>query len=435
MKMQLQKPRGTRDILPEEQKYWRFIEDIVDKRCGAFGFGKIETPIMENKELYAKGIGQATDIVEKEMYSVKRFSSETANEDDDKSELVLRPEYTAGIVRAYLEDGMQSWPQPIKLYSFGPIFRYDRPQKGRFRQFWQFNTEVIGDSSPLTDALLILLVWQIFQDLGLKNQIVVEINSLGCKSCRNKIKKQIIDYYKKYKNALCLDCQRRLDTNPFRLLDCKELNCQKIAAGSPQIIDNLCSECKKQFMQVLEYLDELGITYDLNPRLVRGLDYYTRTTFEVRDINDKNRQSSLGGGGRYDNLVEIYGGRPTPAIGFAGGIERIIDKLKELEIDVGSPKVAEIYIIQIGEKAKRMALRLISDLGSKGFSISSAFGKDTLKSQLRTASKNKARIALIIGQREALDKSVIVRDMMEASQETVDLKDLETLLIKKLRSS
>lgn len=433
--MKIQKPRGTKDILPDNQKNWQFVNDAVDKRCRSFNFGKIETPIIEFKNLYSRTIGEATDIVEKEMYEVFRSNKTIMEKGENESEMVLRPEYTAGIVRAYIENGMQSWPQPVKLYSAGPVFRYDRPQKGRYRELWQFNMEVLGDANPLTDSMLIFQIWQIFQDLGLGKNVIIDINSIGCKSCRPKIKKKITDYYKKYKNAVCLDCQRRLTVNPLRLLDCKNDQCQKIILGAPQLVDNLCDECKKHFTQVLEYLDELRIPYDLNPRLVRGLDYYTRTTFEIRDISDTLRQSALGGGGRYDNLVEALGGRSTPAIGFAAGIDRIVDKLKELDIKIPEPKKAEVYIIQIGEKARKKSLPLISSLGLKGITACCSFGKDSLKAQLKEANKMKAKIALIIGQREALDDTVIVRDMDEANQETVEIKDLDSLLLKKLRTS
>lgn len=436
MKIKVQKPRGMNDILPQDQKYWQFISNIVDKRCLSFNFGKIETPVIESKDLFVRAIGEATDVIEKEMYEVKRSDNLQLDNEDVNSQLVLRPEYTASIVRAYIENGMQVWPQPVKLYSFGPLFRYDRPQKGRFREFWQFDLEVLGDNNPLADALLILTIWQIFQDLGLKDKITVEINSIGDKACRPKIKKKIVDYYRKFvnSNTVCEDCQRRFNVNPLRLLDCKNPKCQQIAAGAPQIIDNLCKDCKKHFTQVLEYLDDLSIPYDLNPKLIRGLDYYTRTTFEIRDINDKERQSSLGGGGRYDDLVENYGGKPTPAIGFAAGVERIVEKIKENEIKVPEEKGAEIYVIQIGDKAKKKALPLIASLGQKGLRVSCPFGKDSLKSQLRDANKMRTRFVLIIGQREALDNSIIIKDMVEANQETVSMDEIENFLINKLRN-
>lgn len=433
MKEIIQKPRGTKDILPDEEKYWSFVENIVSSRCRSFDFGKIETPMFESAKLYIRGIGEATDIVEKEMYQVKHYLNNENAETNEEEDFVLRPEYTAGIVRSYIEKGMNTWPQPVKLYSFGPVFRYDRPQKGRYRQFWQFNFEVLGNNDPATDVIILLLLWQIYSDLGLKNEIVIEINSIGCKNCRNKIKKSLVNYYDKYRDVLCNNCKKRLEINPLRLLDCKEENCQKISTGAPQIVDLICSDCKNHFKTVLEGLDDLEIPYDLNPNLVRGLDYYTKTTFEIRDLKDETRQSSLGGGGRYDDLVELYSGKNTPAIGFAGGVERIIDKLKELKIKIPETQKSEIFVVQLGEKAKKIVLKLIYDLGEKGFRVNCSLGKESLKSQLKAADKAGSALTLIIGQREVYDKSVIIRDMTEGSQETVELEDLENILIKRLR--
>lgn len=432
----LQKPTGTRDILPEEQKYWQFLDKIVEKRAIAFGFEKIDTPFFEYKSVFTRGIGETTDIVEKEMYEVKRSNQDTSeklnvNSEEIKEASVLRPENTAGIVRSYLENGMITRPQPVKLYYIGPMFRYDRPQKGRLRQFTQAGIEILGDDSPMTDAVSILLLWQIFSDLGLKDEVIMEINSIGCRNCRNKYKKKLVEYYKPYQSMLCPDCARRYLANPLRLLDCKEENCKKIAAGAPQIIDNLCDDCKAHFMKVLEYLDGLDLTYDLNPRLVRGLDYYSRTTLEIRDKNDTSRQSSLGGGGRYDNLVEQMGGKPTPAIGWAIGYERIIEKIKERDIQIAEPAGAELFIIQIGEKARKKALPLVAELNQKGYNTSCVLGKESLKSQLRAAGKMRAKFALIIGQREALDETIIVRNMDEAAQETIAMNKLEKFLEKK----
>ena len=433
MKQPIQKPRGTKDILPEEQKYWRFVENIVTKRCEAFDFGKITVPTFENVALFTRGIGEVTDIVEKEMFEVKRLGL-PENQIEEKNRLVLRPEFTGSIMRSYIEKGMQTWPQPVKLYSFGPVFRYDRPQKGRYREFWQFNYEVIGDDQPLTDAIVILLAWQIFTDLGLKDDVIIDINSVGCKLCRPKIKKSLTDYYKKFENALCSNCTRRLILNPLRLLDCKEEQCQKITKGAPHIIDMICKECKNHFKQVLERLDDAEIPYDLNPYLVRGLDYYTRTTFEVRDITDDGRQSSLAGGGRYDNLIEILGGKSTPSIGIAGGIDRIIEKIKEKNVIIPQVAKTEIFIIQIGNNAKSIALKLIVSLGEKGFSVSCAFGKTSLKAQLKSANRAGATIALIIGQREVYDKSIIIKDMKEGIQETVKMDELEKVVFNKLKN-
>lgn len=434
MKQIIQKPRGTKDILPEEQKYWRFVENTVAKRCEAFDFGKITTPMFEKVSLFTRGIGEATDIVEKEMYEVSRLGH-SDNQREENDQLVLRPEFTGSVMRSYLEKGMQTWPQPVKLYSFGPVFRYDRPQKGRYREFWQFNYEVTGDDKPLTDAVVILLTWQIFSDLGLKEDIIIDINSVGCKTCRPRIKKSLTGYYKKYENALCEDCQRRLLVNPLRLLDCKEKQCQKITKGAPQIIDKICKECRVHFKEVLERLDDAEIPYDLNPYLMRGLDYYTRTTFEVRDLSDETRQSSLAGGGRYDNLIELLGGKPTPSIGLAGGVERIIEKIKDKKIQIPEYKKTEIFVIQIGEQAKGIGLKIISNLGEKGFAVSCALGKASLKAQLKSANRAGATLALIIGQREVYDKTIIVKNMIEGVQETININDLEKIIIKKFKNN
>lgn len=436
MKNFLQTPTGTHDIMPEEQKYWSYLFDVFEKRVLAFGLEKIDTPIFEYKNVFSRAIGETTDIVEKEMYQVQRYSDNAEEENDDSKEpLALRPEGTASVVRAYIQHGMISWPQPVKLYYLGPMFRYDKPQKGRFRQFWQAGIEIFGDGEPLTDALTILLLWQIASDLGLKDKTIINVNSLGCRTCRTKFRKKLLDYYKPYENVLCLNCTRRYQNNPLRLLDCKEEKCQQIAQASPQIIDNLCKECKDHFMKVLEYLDELSIPYHLNPRLVRGLDYYTRTTFELVDIDDTSRQSSLGGGGRYDDLIEMFDGPATPAIGWSIGVERVVEKIKELKLEIPKKDVAEIFIIQLGDRARKKALNLVSELSQKGYNVSCILGKESLKSQLRAADKMGVKIALIIGQREVLDNTIIVRNMQEASQETIPLKNLEISLQKKLKNN
>lgn len=427
----IQSPTGTNDILPEDQKYWRFLQDTFEKKVKSFGLEKIETPIMEYKSVFARSIGDTTDIVEKEMFEVTKTTG--PQEENQKDPLVLRPEGTAGVVRAYIQHGMQTWPQPIKLYYWGPMFRYDRPQKGRYRQFWQGGIEILGDAEPLTDTISILIFWQLINDLGLKDSVMIGINSIGCKSCRPKFRKKLIEYYQNYRTMLCDNCQRRLDVNPLRILDCKEERCQKINATAPQIIDNLCPDCKSHFMKVLEYLDELNIPYDLNSNLVRGLDYYTRTTFEFYDQGDAGRQSSLGGGGRYDNLVEAFGGPATPAIGWSIGCERIIEKIKESKINVPEQKEAEIYLIQLGERARKRALSLVSELSQKGYAASCVLGKESLKSQLRSAEKMQAKITLIIGQREVLDGTIIARDMIEGTQETINMDKLEKYLQKKIK--
>lgn len=429
----MQAPRGTQDILPDDQPYWRFIEKTVEKKLENAGFGRIDTPLFEYQHVFLRSLGEGTDIVQKEMFGVQRLSEEKSDDEDAKSKYILRPENTASIVRAYLENGMSTWPQPVKLWYFGPMFRYDRPQKGRFRQFGQWGFEIFGDDDPATDALTIMLVWNIFETLKLSKDLVIEINTLGDKTCRPKIRKTLVSYFEKYSSNLSSDARRQLKINPLRILDSKNPQDQEIIAGAPQIIDYVCDNCKRNFQLVLEYLDELKVPYDLTPRLVRGLDYYTGTTFEVRQKDDTYRQSSLGGGGRYNELVAQMGGKATPGIGFAAGIERIVETLKEKQIKTPQGTAPQVYLIQIGQTAKKKSLQLFNDLQNMGFRVTAAFSKDSLKAQLRNADRLNARLALIIGQREAFDNDVIVKDLREGAQETVKIARLETVLRKKLR--
>ncbi len=430
-----QTARGTKDILPDDQKYWRYIRDIFEKKCEAFGCGRIDTPVFEYADIFQKGLGDESDIISKEMYQVKRVENISEQlektENDEKRTLVLRPEMTAGIVRAYIQHGMKAWPQPVKLYYEGPFFRYNRPQAGRYRVFHQMGVEMFGDADPFTDATLIFLGYQIMQKIGIGKDIVVDINSVGCPSCRPKMKKKLVEYFEKFLPTLCADCNRRYLTNPLRILDCKEEKCQRIMAGAPQLMDLLCTDCKTHFKAVLENLDSLQIPYNLNAKLVRGLDYYTKTVFEFFDAADTNRQTALLGGGRYDGLLKSFGQTATPAVGFAAGMERLIDRVKNKGIDVPELKSVDICIVQIGEKAQKKCLPLVTELEDLGYEAACILGKESLKGQLRLASHMRARVALIIGQREVLDNSIIVRDMDEASQETVKMPKLFEVLEKK----
>lgn len=431
----IQAPRGFKDILPDDQKYWQFVFDVARDKCQGFGLLKIDLPLVEYRDIFSRSIGQTSDIVEKEMFLVSRASIDAPDPEEDISRpMVLRPEGTAGVIRAYLERGMETWPQPVKLYYWGPMFRADRPQKGRFRQFWQFGIEIINADDAYTDALTILFSWQFFQALGLQKGIILELNTIGCANCRPKIHKKLVSYYETYQSVLCDDCQRRLITNPLRVIDCKNEKCQKLARGAPQIIDQICPECNQHFKSVLDYLDDLAIPYELNPQLVRGLDYYTRTIFEVRDTKDTSRQNSLGGGGRYDNLVPLLGGKKTPAIGVSFGIERIIAKIKEENIEIIEKGYGQILISQLGEKAKRKALSLMMQLTDAGYKTGIVFGKEGLKSQLKAADKMAVKIVLIIGQKEVQEKTILVRDMEEGNQEIIEEKELFAFLKKKLGS-
>ncbi|MCL5407274.1 MAG: histidine--tRNA ligase [Patescibacteria group bacterium] len=435
MKKIIQNPRGTKDILPEEQKYWRFLFENVQKSMDVFGAQRIETPIFEFAETYIRTIGKGTDIVDKEMFEVRHLASpapETLSEEETKT-MVLRPEYTAGIARAYIQNGLINLPQPVKLWYFGPAFRYERPQAGRFRIHNQFGLEVIGDNDPLTDASIILLAFQTLRKLGLAEAIKVEINSIGCSTCRTKMKKKIVEYFQDFLEDLCNDCNRRFVENPLRIFDCKEPKCQKIIDSAPQLIDLLCDPCKKHFKEVLENLDALEIPYNLNPRLVRGLDYYTRTVFEVFLEDQEEGNLAILAGGRYDNLIELLGGNSTPAVGWAGGAERILNVIKNKGIVIPEQKLTDICLIHMGDKAKKSALALIAKLSEADFNVTNILGKESLKAQLRSASKMGARICLILGQREFIDKTVIFKDMENSTQETVPQEKLIDFLQKRLK--
>lgn len=427
--------RGMRDVLPEEQKYWTYLRTVTQKRLQSFGFQPIDTPVVEPKELYLRGAGKDSDIVQKELFAVSRIGNRGEGEQQEEtggSDLVLRPEGTGGFVRAYIEHGMRTWSQPVKLYSFVQNFRYDRPQKGRYRQHTQLNAEVFGDETPLTDAMTLLALWQVIQDLHLDDQLVIELNSIGDKVCRGHIRAALKSYYEPIVSHLCKQCQERFHTNPLRLLDCKEAECQQYREAAPATIDSLCTECRNHFMLVLEYLDEAGVPYDLNHYLVRGLDYYTRTTFEIRHRDDPSRQAVLGGGGRYDDLVEALGGPATPAFGFGLGVERIVEKLIERGIEVQPLLGTEILVIQLGDRAKKKAIPLLVSLSKKGLAASMALGKESLKSQLRSADKMGAKLALIVGEREAIDGTIIVRNMFDGTQDTVAFDDVEQVIERKL---
>jgi histidyl-tRNA synthetase len=422
-KTKFQAPRGMRDILSEEQIYWEKTRQVVKTLAKSYGFSRLDTPILEEVDLFIKGTGQFTDIVEKEMYTLRTRGGDR---------LVLRPEFTPAIIRAYLENGLSSQPHPVKLYSIGPIFRYERPQKGRYRQSYQANFEIIGEQDPILDAQLVQLFFSISKDLGLKN-LITQINSIGCPRCRPVYRKMLVGFYRSRKKEICPNCQRRLQQNPLRLLDCKENRCLRIAEEAPQIIDHLCDDCHNHFRNVLEYLDEIEIPYILNPHLVRGLDYYTKTVFEFWPEGREGRQIALGGGGRYDGLVKLLGGKDIPGVGLAIGLDRVINLIKERSIKISLRSRPLIFLVQLGELGKKKSLKLFEELRRAGLEIASSFSRNTIKAQLKTADKLGARFALILGQKEALDKTIIIRDMDSGSQETVPLEKVIKEIKKRLK--
>jgi len=416
-------PTGMHDLLPEDQIFFQKVYTIAGHIANFYGFKRIDTPIVETAELFSKGIGMSTDIVEKQMYVFRSKGGDY---------LALRPEFTAGIVRSYLEHGMFNLPQPLKFYSSGPLFRYEHPQAGRFRQFHQINFEVFGEASPVIDAQIIQIFYNILRELKFKN-LIIEINSIGDSQCRPYYKKLLVSYLRSRESSLCSDCRRRLRYNPLRVLDCKEEKCQPVKAQAPQIVDHLCEECKSHFKEVLEFLDEVELPYRLNPYLVRGLDYYTKTVFEIlEDSEEGQRQGSLVGGGRFDALVKLLGGKDTPACGGAAGVERIVGTMKErAKKEVVQPLPTKIFLTQLGELAKRRSLKLFEDFRKAKIPVAESFGKDSLKTQLRTADKLGVSYALILGQKEALEGTIIIRDMKSGKQETVKLEKVVKEMQKK----
>ncbi len=419
--------RGMKDILFDEYKYWELVINKADKLAQVYGFKRIETPILESAGMYERSTGKETDIVSKEMYSFT---------DKNGEKVALRPEATPSLVRAYIEHGMFNLPQPVKMLWIGPLFRHEKPQSGRLRQHTQFDLEMFGEEGPVADAQLILVGYNFFRELQVNIQI--QINSIGCKSCRGEFTGKLLAFYKERgkRSKLCDDCKKRLVKNPLRLLDCKEDKCAEIRAGAPQIVDSLCDDCRNHFVKVLEYLDELDVPYNLNPFLVRGLDYYNRTVFEFCPEEDESesgtRQSSLGGGGRYDGLVESMGGRPTPSCGFGIGIERVILKIKEKNIPLKKDTENYIFLAQLGEQAKRKAFALFEDLRRAGFNIRQAFTKDSLRAQLEEADRIGAKFSLILGQKEIIDGTILIRDMESGIQEIIDYKKIISVIEKKL---
>jgi histidyl-tRNA synthetase len=414
--------RGMRDILPNDWPYWRLAQEKAQKICDDYHFDRIETPALEETALFIRGVGKQTDIVEKEMYNM-----ETAGGD----KITLRPEGTAAVCRAYIQHGMINIPQPVKLWYWSPMFRHERPQAGRYREFWQFSGEIIGEADPVIDAQLALMGWKYLQSLGL--DAVVRINSIGTPESRLNYKNALVAYFRPKRNRLSEDDKKRLLKNPLRLLDSKDPVVMEMKLEAPQIVDWLDEASKNHFMHVLEYLDEVGVPYQLDPFLVRGLDYYSRTVFEFYEASeDDSTQIALGGGGRYDGLVELLGGRETPAAGFSIGIDRVISRLKNKEdLNLSKPAI-DIFIAQLGESGRKKALALFEELRSADFKVSETFSKSSIKAQMDTANRLGAKWTIIIGQKEVLDGTAIIRDMDAGTQEIVDAKKIVQELHKKM---
>lgn len=402
----IQKVRGMRDILPEEQKYFMYLRNTFENACLESGFQKIYTPTIEQTNLFSRTVGKGTDIVAKEMYIFN---------DKSKNSVALRPEGTASVARAYLEGGMTSWPQPVKLFYEMPMFRYDRPQAGRYREHWQFGVECFGEKSPLLDVTVIGLALRVLKQVGLSG-ISLQINSIGCPTCRVKYRKVLLSYLKENQKKLCPDCKNRMKINPLRTLDCKEPNCIAIAEEAPQTVNHLCNNCHEHFRSILEYLDEIDIIYELNPRLVRGLDYYNRTVFEIW-TETEGGQLAIGGGGRYDGLTELLGGRAAPGIGFGLGADRIIGEMQKQKVEIPEGSSVDIFVVQLGEEAKKKCFKLMFELQNSGVGAEASIDKGSISDQLKIANRFGVPYALIIGQKEAFSDTVIIKDMHSGAQE------------------
>lgn len=421
-----QSPKGMPDVLPDMQPVWSRIYKSASSIAEFYNFSRIDTPLVEHEALFRRGVGEGTDIVEKEMFTIKTKGGDT---------LVLRPEGTSGVARAYLEHGMSHLPHPLKLWYSGPFFRYERPQAGRLRQHHQVGFEIFSrENDPIYDAQIILAAYRLIESLRIKN-ISIHINSVGCKTCRPVFRKQLIAYYKPKKKNICGDCQRRFEINPLRLLDCKKEQCQPIKESAPTILDSLCKPCKDHFKSVLEYLENLKLPYNLNHFLVRGLDYYTKTAFEffTEDVkSEKPFSLALGGGGRYDHLIETLGGKPTPGVGAGIGLERLIEAMKMHGALPTQKQKEKIFLIHIGDLAKKKSLAIIEELRAANVAVIESLGKESLGAQLRSADKLGAPYSLIFGQKEAFEEAIIIRNMKTGAQETVPLTKVAQALKRKI---
>jgi histidyl-tRNA synthetase len=411
--------KGMNDLLPGEVETWQFLEERARRIFSAFGFAEMRVPVVEKTDLFRRSIGETTDIVEKEMYT---FTDKGGNS------LTLRPEGTASIMRSFIEHKLYARDAVAKLFYMGPMFRYERPQKGRYRQFHQIGAEVIGVEAPMIDAQVMVMLAHYFAEVGIED-VELQINSLGCPQCRPRYRQALIDFLEQHLEVLCEDCRRRYRTNPLRVLDCKVARCKEATAEAPSVLDHLCAECAEHFGQVQGYLRQLGTPFSVNPRMVRGLDYYTKTTFEMV-TGSLGAQNAVAAGGRYDGLVEDLGGPALPGIGFAMGVERLVLMKRE---DGIQPTRPDLFLAALGEEAANQAFVIMSTLQRRGVAAEMDYERKSLKAQLRRADKLKARFVLILGEEELARGSAPLRDMADSTQEEILLTQLETTLATRLR--
>lgn len=406
------KIKGTEDVLPKDSYRWQFVEDVMRKESAAYGFKEIRTPVFEHTELFARGVGQTTDVVQKEMYTFDTKGGES---------VTLRPEGTAGAARAVLEHGLVNDSLPIKASYFVSCYRYEKPQAGRLREFHQFGLECYGTQSPVADAELICAAQSIFDRLGIK-QFRLEINSIGCPTCRAEYHKALKEYFYGYKDELCETCNSRLEKNPMRILDCKSPVCSKIAQGAPKITDYLCDECKEHFASVQKYLDAAGVEYTVNPTIVRGLDYYTKTVFEfVTDFI--GAQGTVCGGGRYDGLIEELGGKHLPSLGFAMGIERLLMLMDKQGIEIPKPSTCDLYVAVMGESASLKSFEIIKAVRSCGLIAETDIVGRGLRAQMKYADKIGAKFSMVLGDNEIEQGKAVIKNMSNGEQTEIVLDD------------
>jgi histidyl-tRNA synthetase len=412
---------GMNDVLFEDERYWRHILDRIQYTTGLYGYRRMDVPIMEVTSLFVRGVGEGTDIVEKEMYSF---------EDRDGTHISLRPEFTAGIMRAYIENGLHVLPSPLKVWTTGPLFRHEKPQAGRYRQHTQFDIEVIGEQDPAVDVEIINVAWHLFRDLGFSG-LRLYVNSTGCPVCKPAYVQRLVDYFTPLAGELPEVDRMRLRKNPLRILDSKEEATQPLLEAAPHIVDHLCADCAGHFARLCAYLDELDRPYQVDYRIVRGLDYYTKTVFEIK-ADGLGAQDTIVGGGRYDGLIEELGGRPTPGIGFGCGIERIVLAMQQIGLDVPEDPRPEVMIAYLGAPTKRAAIRLVEELRDAGISALLAFGDRSLKSQLKSADRAQVPYTVILGEEELGAGKAAVREMSRGEQIEVPLSELPGWLQERL---
>ena len=413
-------PKGTNDILPNQIDYWYYVEDIIKDVLQTYGYREIRTPAFEHTELFVRGIGETTDIVNKEMFTFQ---------DKKGRNLTLRPEGTAPVVRAYLEHNLVRENPLVKLFYLGSMFRCEKPQAGRYRQFNQFGLEAIGSQSPLIDAEIIEASLAIYKRLGLSKLNLV-INSVGCRECRPKYLSELKGYFQDKKELLCPDCRDRYDKNPLRILDCKNTQCRMQIEKSPTIFDFLCQDCQDHFQRLTEYLDVLGIAYQINPLLVRGLDYYTKTAFEIIS-GELGSQNAVGGGGRYDYLVRELGGKDTPAVGFAAGIERIIATMEKQKVKIPVWAGIKVFVATVSSEDIPAAFKIINNLRENGISTETDYLNKSLKAQMRLANKLNVSYVLIVGQEELAEQKITIKNMTDGHQQAVPLKEISSYISNK----